>query len=39
MHDLIYSLLLLAGLIAVVLIDDRRTRRQLRRFANRLGSR
>lgn len=39
MHDLLYSLLLLAGLIAVVLVDDRGTRRKLRRLSHWLGTR
>lgn len=36
MADFYYSLLLLAGMIALVMADDRRVRRQLYRLANRL---
>ena len=34
MSDFLYSLLLLAGVIAMVLADDRRTRHRLRRLMN-----
>lgn len=39
MTDLYYSLLLLAGMITLVLIDDRRARRQLRRLTGWLVNR
>jgi hypothetical protein len=39
MLDLLYSLLPAAGLVAVVLIDDRRTRRRLRRLSHWLVAR
>lgn len=39
MSDLFYSLLLLAGMITIVLIDDRRARRHLYRLVNRLVTR
>jgi hypothetical protein len=39
MLDLLYSLLLMAGLIAVVLVDDRKARRKLRRLSQWLAAR
>ena len=36
MSDLIYNLLLLAGMVALLVADDRKFRRQLYRLANRL---
>lgn len=39
MTDLIYNLLLLTGMIALVVADDQKTRRQLRRLAGWLAVR
>lgn len=39
MTDLLYSLLLLLGLVAVVIADDRKVRHQLRLLVGRRGGR